>query len=132
MKWKQIFEVARKTETFTDADLKMAKSWPDCAVGDNLRSRNYNKSRSSDDLFRIIVKLDTNLALMGSNFTCAVADANRMPKRKQDYYSEYEYSKQCMEYIDEAQEIYNKIQKTEPSKALIDELKLTVPPTASA
>ena len=36
-----------------------------------------------------------------------------------------------MTYID-TQEIYNKIQKTEPSKALIDELKLTVPPTASA
>ena len=131
MEWKQIFELARKTETFTDADLKMAKSWPDCAVGDKLHSRGYNKSRSSDDLFRIIVKLDTNLALMGAKFTCAVADANHMPKCKQDYYSEYEYSQQCMEYIDEAQEIYDRIQKTEPSKALIDRLNLKATPAAA-
>ena len=131
MEWKQIFELARKTETFTDADLKMAKSWPDCAVGDKLHGMHYSRSHLSDNLHKIIVKLDTNLALMGSNFTCAVADANRMPKRKQDYYSEYEYSKQCMEYIDEAQEIYDRIQKTEPSKALIDELELTVQPTSA-
>ena len=131
MEWKQIFKRAQKTGTFTDADLEKAKSWPHCAVGDNLRSRGYNKSRSSGDLFRIIVKLDEKLSHMGASFTCAVADANRMPKRKQDYYSEYEYRKQCMEYIDEAQEIYDRIQKTEPSKALIDELELTVPPASA-
>ena len=132
MKWKQIFEIARKTGTFTDADLKMAESWPDCAVGDNLRSRGYDRSRSSDDLFRIIVKIDEKLTNLGARFTCAVANANNMPNRKQDYNLDENYRNQCMAYIDTAQAIYNKIQKTEPSKALIDELKLTVPPTASA
>ena len=86
MKWKQIFEVARKTGTFTDADLKMARSWPDCAVGDKLHSMNYDKSRpSADDLYKIIYKLDTNLASMGVSFTLAVSDANYMPVCKQDY-----------------------------------------------
>ena len=131
MNWKQKFEIARKTGTFTDADLEIARSWPHCAVGDMLRNRGYNKSHSSNDLFRIIVKLDEKLTHMGASFTCAVADANHMPKRKQDYYSEYEYRKQCMEYIDEVQEIYDRIQETEPSKALIDELELTVPPTSA-
>ena len=43
-----------------------------------------------------------------------------------------EYREEIMDLINEAQEIYDRIQRMKPSKALIDELKLTVTPTASA
>ena len=59
MKWKQIFEIARKTGTFTDADLKMARSWPDCAVGDKLHSMNYDKSYAHQQM--IYTKLSISL-----------------------------------------------------------------------
>ena len=121
----------KKTGAFTDADLEVAKSWPHCAVGDNLRSRGYDGSHEPFDLGTIIVNLDFNLKFMGRSFTRAVSDSNCMSRCKQDYNSDGYYRKQCISYIDEAQRIYDRIQKMEPSKALIDELKLTVTPTSA-
>ena len=131
MEWKQIFERAKKTGAFTDADLETAKSWPHCAVGDNLRSRGYDKSHASDDLGNIIVNLDFNLKFMGRAFTTAVSDSNCMSRCKQDYNSDEYYRKQCISYINEAQRIYDMIQKTKPSQALIDHLGLKATPAAA-
>ena len=131
MEWKQIFGRARKTGTFSKDDLKTARSWPRCAVGNMLRSRGYNLSLTSRQLGKIIERYDINLEEMGIHFTMAISDSNYMPKCKQDYNSDENYRKQCMAYIDKAQKIYDRIQKTEPSKALINELELTVPPTSA-
>ena len=96
-----------------------------------LRSRGYNLSLTSRQLGKIIERYDINLEEMGIHFTMAISDSNYMPKCKQDYNSDENYRKQCMAYIDKAQKIYDRIQKTEPSKALINELELTVPPTSA-
>ena len=131
MSWKQIFKRARKTGTFNEDDHKTALSWPDCAVGDMLRSRGYNKSYTSRQLGDIVVALDNDLVDMGCAFTASVAISEYISERKQNYSSDENYRKQCMAYIDEAQEIYNKIQKTEPSQALIDKLGLKATPAAA-
>ena len=132
MEWKQIFEYARKNKTFSRDDLTKAGSWPHCAVGDNLRSRGYKKTHTSGDLGYIVDLYSKNLAEMGYSFTLAVSNSERMLKNRARYNSEDEYNKKCMYYINEAQKIYNNIQKTEPSQALIDKLKLTVTPTSPA
>ena len=131
MEWKQIFEQAKKTGAFVDVDLEMARSWPHCAVGDNLRNRGYNLSLISGELGKIVEKHDTNLVNLGIKFTTAVAKSSRMPVCKQNYTSDEKYRKICAAFINKAQEIYNKIQKTEPSQALINELELTVTPTSA-
>ena len=124
MEWKQIFGRARKTGTFTDADLEIARSWPHCAVGDMLRNRGYNLSLTSSQLGKIIERYDINLEEMGIHFTMAVSNSHHMPMYKQDYNSDENYRKQCMAYIDKSQKIYDQIQKMNLSKALIDRLCL--------
>ena len=131
MNWKQIFERARKTGTFNEDDYEKAKSWPHCAVGDNLRSRGYDKSYTSSQLGNIVVKFDNDLVDMGCTFTAAIAKSEYMSECKQDYSSDDKYRKECMKRVNKAQEIYDRIQKTEPSQALIDKLGLTATPAAA-
>ena len=132
MKWKQIFENARKIGTFTDEDIKMAKSWPDSAVGDMLRSKGYNLPLTSDMLAVTIYKHDAVLEAMGCCFYNVVKKSELLPICGEIHNTNDEYREEIMDLINEAQEIYDRIQRMKPSKALIDELKLTVPPTASA
>ena len=132
MSWKQIFKRARKTGTFNEDDYEKAKSWPHCAVGDNLRSRGYNKSYTSRQLGNIVVMFDNDLVDMGCAFTAAIAKSEYMSECKQDYSSDDEYHKECMKRVNMAQEIYYRIQKMEPSKALIGKLGLKDTPAASA
>ena len=132
MEWKQIFEQAKKTGTFSYDNLKTARSWPHCAVGNMLRNMGYNRTLTSGHLGKIIERYDTNLEEMGIYFTMAISDSYYMPKCKQDYNSDENYHKQCMAYIDKAQEIYDRIQKTEPTQALINELRLKTTPVAAA
>ena len=131
MSWIQIFERARKTGTFNEDDYEKAKSWPHCAVGDMICSIGYNKSYTSRQLAAIIVHLDNNLADMGCAFTAAIAKSEYMSECKQDYSSDDEYRKECMKLVNKAQEIYDMIQKTEPSQALIDFLVLKATPATA-
>ena len=129
--WKQIFERARKTGTFNEDDWETAKLWNYCAVGDMICSRGYNMSYASKQLADIIVKYDDDLADMGCAFTAAIAKSRHMSELKQNYSSEDEYRKECIRCVNEAEEIYDKVQKTEPSQALIDHLDLKATPATA-
>ena len=131
MSWKQIFERARKTGTFTDADLEMAKSWPHCAVGDMLCSRGYNKSHTSDELADIIISYNFALYGIGDTFFGFIYRSNTMPERKYLYNTEDEYHKECMRLVDEAEKIYDRIQKIGPNLSLRNHLNLKVAPVTS-
>ena len=60
------------------------------------------------------------------SFTRAVRHSVNMPTERANHDSEDKYHKQCIAYINKAQKIYDEIQQTEPTQALIDKLELTV------
>ena len=131
MNWKQRFERALKTGAFNKDDYETTVSWPDCAAGDMLRGRGYNKSYTSDKLEDIIEDLDNHLAHVDARFSWAVYESQIMPKFHDDYPSEDEYRKECIRLVNEAQKIYDEIQNMDLNQALIDKLELTVPPTSA-
>ena len=124
MKWKQRFGRARKTGTFNRNDLETAYSWPDCAVGDMLRSRGYNQILTSRTLAEMIYRNDAVLEEMGCCFYNVVKRSERMPMCRKIYNTDDEYREENIDLINDAQEIYDEIQNMEPSQALIDKLGL--------
>ena len=74
----------------------MATSWPDCAVGDMLCSRGYNKSHTSGELADIIISYNFALYGIGDTFYGFIYRSNTMPQRKYLYNTEDEYRKECM------------------------------------
>ena len=131
MKWEQRFEIALKTGTFTYEDVAMARSWPDCAAGDKLRSMGYNKSYTADELGDIIEYLDKYLANMGIRFASTVMVSASMPKDRVCYSSEDKYRKKCIRLVNRAQKIYDKIQSATPDTNLADYLELKATPAAA-
>ena len=54
-----------------------------------------------------------------------------MPIDRKLYATDSEYHNECMRLVNKAQNIYNKIQKMEPTQALINNLGLTAAQAAS-
>ena len=121
MNWKQRFKSAQNHKAFNRDDEETARSWPRGPVGDMLRSRGCKRRYTHGQLAMIIKMHDVGIVEMRRDFIKAIDDSAMMST-----------SKERIKAVNKVKKIYNKIQKTKPSQALIDELELTVTVTPTS
>ena len=97
-----------------------------------LRSRGYNLPLTSRTLGDIIYRDDAVLEAMGCCFYNVVKRSELLPICRKICDTEDKHHKESMRLINDAQEIYDRIQKMKLSQTLIDYLNLKATPAVSA